>query len=151
MAERRIGDRVFKVLPLPASQAIELYGECIRIAGHGAGRLPALLISAASGKEPGPAAAMSDIALLMALTDVLNGTSPSAIRDLIRRIIEIAMVQRPSTAFEQVDLDHDFTGRLADIVPVVKFVLTEQFADFFTGSGASGILGMLRGALATKK
>ena len=150
MAERRIGDRVFKVVPLPASEALELYAETLRIAGHGAGRLPALLLSA-SAEEEGSASAMGHVALLMAVADVLNGNAPAVVRDLLRRLVEVAMIQRPGGHYEQVDLDHDFTGRLGEIVPVIKFVLAEQFSDFFIGSGASGILKTLREALAKQR
>jgi len=127
MAEKKINGRTFKVVPLPAGEALELYAETLRIAGHGAGRLPALLLGADGTSE---ASALKDLALLLAMSDVLNGAGSVPIRDLVKRLV---------------DLDLDFTGQLGDIIPVVKFVLQEQFSDFFTASGASGILGMLKG------
>jgi len=142
MAEKKINGRTFKVVPLPAGEALELYAETLRIAGHGAGRLPALLLGADGTSE---ASALKDLALLLAMSDVLNGAGSVPIRDLVKRLVEVAMIQRPGGSYEQVDLDHDFTGQLGDIIPVVKFVLQEQFSDFFTASGASGILGMLKG------
>jgi len=148
MAEKRIGGRTFKVVPLPAGEALELYAETLRIAGHGAGRLPALLLSAETGAE---GSTIKDLALLLAMSDVLNGAGSGPTRDLIKRLVEVAMVLRSGGAYEQVDLDHDFTGQLGDIIPVVKFVLAEQFSDFFTGSGGSGILGMMRGGLASAR
>lgn len=148
MAEKRIGGRVFKVEPLPASEAIELYAETIRIAGHGAGRLPGILMGAASGDE---GSMLADVSLLMAVSDVLNGSSSREVRDLVKRLVEIAMIQRPSGSYDPVDLDGDFTGRLGEIVPIIRFVLAEQFSDFFPASEGSGILARFRALLRSGK
>jgi hypothetical protein len=52
--------------------------------------------------------------------------------------IEIAKIRRPSGAYDPVDMDGDYVGRLGDIIPVAVFVLSEQFGDFFSGALANG-------------
>lgn len=145
MAEKKIKDRVYKVDPMAASAAIELYADIVRIAGHGTGRLPAIIMGLTRKDQEGQF--MSDIGALMALTDILNGSSSTEVRDLIKRIVEVAMIQRASKAYEQVDLDGDFTGRLSDIPEVAAYVLKEQFSDFFIGSGGNGIIAKMTALL----
>jgi hypothetical protein len=145
MAEKKIKDRVYKVDPIPASEAIALYADIVRIAGHGTGRLPAIIMGLSQKDQEGQF--LSDISALMALTDILNSSSSAEVRDLIKRIVEIAMIQRPSKAYEQVDLDGDFTGRLSEIPEVSSFVLKEQFSDFFIGSGGNGIIAKMTALL----
>jgi len=145
MAEKKIKDRVYKVDPIPASNAIELYADIVRIAGQGTSRLPAIIVGLS--QKDGEGQLMSDVSALMALTDILSGSSSAEISGLVRRIVEIAMIQRPSKAYEPVDLDGDFTGRLSDIPEVAAFVLKEQFSDFFIGSGGNGIIARMTALL----
>lgn len=149
MAERKIDGKTYKVEPLLASEAIELYGQIIAVAGKAAGRLPAIIVALSSGD--GANKAMADVAAIAAITDILNGSSPAGVRDLIKRIVEIAMVQAPSKEWRQVDLDGDFTGNLDAILPVGRFVVEEQFGDFFIGSAGNGILALLKGTLQQTK
>lgn len=146
MAEKKIGNRVFKVVPMPAGAALELYGDIIRIAGQGAGRLSAIILGLSTGEDL-EGRLLADVAALHALTDILSGSSSAEVRDLIKRIIELAMIHRPSGSYEQVDLDGDFTGSLGDILPVAAFVLKEQYGDFFIGSGGNGIIARMTALL----
>lgn len=149
MAERKIAGRVFRVSPLPASEAIALYAELIAALGAAVHRLPAIIVSATADESEQNV--MGDMVALAAITDIVKSATPGGCRDLIKRIVEVAQIQRPSGAYEPIDLDGDFTGRLNDIVEVVKFVLKEQYSDFFTGSGVNGLLGRLREALLSRK
>jgi hypothetical protein len=145
MAERKIKGRVFKVVPMLAGEAIELYSDIIRIVGQGTGRLPAIVLGLSQKDTDGNL--LSDVAAVMALTDILSGSSSAEISGLVKRIVEIATISRPSGNYEPVDLDGDFTGHLADIPEVVAFILKEQFGDFFTGSGGNGIIARMTALL----
>lgn len=149
MAERKIGGQTYKVEPLVASEAIELYAALIAAVGSASGKLPAIILSLTTGEEEGKI--MADVAALSALADIVRSNGADGIRNLVRRIVEIARVQAPSGEWRQVDLDGDFTGELGKLLPVAKFVIEEQFRDFFTGNAGSGILGMLQEALRQRK
>lgn len=150
MAEKKINGRVFSVGPVPAGEAIELYAELIAALGSAAHRLPAIIL-AASEETEGPNV-MADIATIAAVADVVRNATPAGTRDLIKRIVELAELQRPSGQVHSIEFDDDFQGEyLKDITPVVKFVLEEQFGDFFPESGLSGFLGRLRAGLPNTK
>jgi len=151
MAEKKIKElgSTIKVDPLLASEAIELYGEMMRIAGHATGRLPALIYSLHQPDDGEKM--MGDVAALAAISDVLNKVGPTGVRDFIKRVTECAMVHTPSGDWRQLDFDGDFTGNLGAILPVAKFVLEVNFADFFPASGGIGILNLLREGLAKRK
>ncbi|MEH7876963.1 hypothetical protein V7799_04540 [Rhizobium laguerreae] len=77
---------------------------------------------------------------LLAITGIFEAISPEEFASLVKDIVEIARIKRPSGSYDPVDLDGDFVGRLGDIIPVAVFVLKEQFGDFFSGALANGAL-----------
>lgn len=149
MAERKIDGRVYKVDPMTAPDAIELYADILRVAGPAAPKLPAIILSMTGQSEHGQV--MADVAALSAISEIVKASGAEGVRELIQRIVETAMVQAPSKEWRQVDMTGDFTGNLKALLPVVKFVLEEQYRDFFTGSGGIGILGMLKAAFQSAK
>lgn len=150
MAERKINGKVFRVQPMTAGDAISLYADIMRLIGPAAGKLPAIILSLSSGDEG--RTMMADVAALAALSDILGKTASSDISDLIRRIVESTMVSVDGgKTYDQTIMDVEFTGHLGDFVPVVRFVLEEQYRDFFPASGKSGILSLLAEALQKRK
>lgn len=149
MAERKLNGKTYKVDPLPAGDALELYTDLMRFIGLAAGKLPAIVLAAHSADEGQNL--MADVTALSALADVLKQTTSSEVRAFIQRVTEIAMIMPPSGQYRRVDLDGDFTGRLGELLPLVRFVLEVQFGDFFPGSRGGGILGLLREVLQTPK
>jgi hypothetical protein len=149
MAERRIGSELYKVEPLPAGEAIELYADLMRVATQATGRVPAILMAIAN-RETGAPDVMAEVAALAGLGDILRGTGSTEIKGLIDRIVTCASVKRPS-GYAPVNLDEEFSGNLAAIFPVAKFVLEVNYADFFTESVGGGLLSGLRSALASGK
>lgn len=147
MAEKKIeGFGVIRTSPIMASEAIALYCDMMRIVGTGANRLPALLLGSAIDDV------MADVAILSALTDILRGTPTDEVNATIGKILACGQMQRPSKAWETIELDLDFSdGKIKYLIPVVRFLLKEQFGDFFTGSAGNGILSKLRSVLLPAK
>jgi hypothetical protein len=82
----------------------------------------------------------SNEAAIVAFGEILTHVEPEEIADLVKELAEVAMILRPSGQYEKVDFDGDFTHHKGDIIPVVVWVLREQFGDFFTGVPAIGNL-----------
>lgn len=133
MAERKIGQKTFKVEPLLATEAIKLQARLLKVIGPALDKLPSILGGWKKGDE-----AASNAAAIAAFTDIFTSSDPDEIMALVRDICEVAMVKRPSGAYDPVSFDGDFTGNLGDIIPVAVFVLQEQFGDFFGAALASG-------------
>ncbi len=137
MAERKIGGSVYKTAPMLATQAIILQARLARIIGPAVSKLPAILASR-SESATAEQKAHADAEAISAITEIFARCHPEEIAGLVKDVAEIAMVQRAAGTYEPVDFDLDFTGRLGDVIPVVTFVLAEQFGDFFSGALASG-------------
>jgi hypothetical protein len=139
MAERKINGRVFAVSPMPARDALALYADLISALGSAVHHLPTIILATAEATEgeaeSGAPNVLADIAAFAALSDVVRNATPEGSADLIKRICELAQIRTESGAYHTVDFDRDFTGNLKDIVPVAKFVLQEQFRDFFPKAG----------------
>ncbi len=145
--EKKIAGETYRCTPLPASRAIELYADLARIATLASGRLPAIVASLAAKVEEGdPAAQIADMQALAALGDILQRNTSDDIRRLVERIVSSAEIRRPS-GYDVVNLDDDFTGNLGGLLPLIRFVLEVNFADFFPASGGNGPLSRLRAAL----
>lgn len=148
MAERKINNNTYRVEPLPAGEAIELFADIMLIVGPAAGRLPAIIIAMSETGEGGTV--MTDVAAIAAMSDIVKASSPAAVRKLVDRIASVAKVQSSSGEFDKVSLDEDFE-RPFDAIPVLRFVIEEQFSDFFTASAGSGIFGRLLALSQRKK
>ncbi len=141
MADRKIDGIEYHVDPLPAVESIELYADILRFLGPAANRLPAIIMSLQAESEGQQF--MADVAALAAISDILSRVSSQEVSGLASRIVSIASIKRPSGEYSSCDLDGDFTGKIGDVVPLMKFVLEEQFRDFFTGKRPNGIIGLL--------
>lgn len=148
MAEKVIGGKEYRVAPLAARDAIALYADIMRIATRAAHRLPAIIVGLASGDET--QGAMADVAALTAIGDILRETPTDGLLEVLERILAASTVKLPSGTYHQCELDN-FTGNLKDVVPVARFVITVQYADFFIGSAGNGILSLLQEALRNRK
>lgn len=142
MAEKKINDRTFKVEPMLAMDALVLQARLFKALGPAMGSFSEVMKGRAKpGETVDPAAeAASNSAALVALANIFAHGEPRQIAELIRDIVQIAQLKRPSGDYEQVDLDGDFTGKQKDMFPVILFVLREQFADFFSGLPGLGKL-----------
>ena len=137
MAEKKINGVEYRVDPLLATRALVLQARLMRAAGPLASKLPSILASRREGATVEEKAA-ADSEALVAITAIFDAISPEEFASLVKDIVEIAKIKRPSGAYDPVDLDGDFAGRLGDIIPVAVFVLSEQFGDFFSGALANG-------------
>jgi len=149
MAETKINGRQFSCSPLPAGEAIELYAELMEVAGPAASKLPAIIVSLTGGAEHGRI--MADVATLEAFSAIVKASGAPRVRALVAKIVAIASIRRPSGAVETCDLDGDFQGDLKDVLDVVRFVLREQYYDFFLGREGGGLLGLLKATLTSTK
>ena len=137
MAEKKINGVEYKVDPLLATKALILQARLMRAAGPLASKLPSILASRREGATVEEKAA-ADSEALVAITAIFDAISPEEFASLVKDIVQIAMIKRPSGVYDPVDLDGDFVGKLGDIIPVAVFVLSEQFGDFFSGALANG-------------
>lgn len=145
MAEKKIGERFFKTEPLLATKGLLLQARLFKALGPAVGRFAAVMHGYREGATPEDVA-MAQTHALVAISDIFVKAEPIQIADLISDIASVAMIRRNSGSWDPVDFDGDFTGRAQDIMPVVAFVLVEQFGDFFTG-----LLGVGSLAKAVKK
>ncbi|MEZ2132396.1 MULTISPECIES: phage tail assembly chaperone [unclassified Sinorhizobium] len=137
MAEKKINGIEYRVEPMLATRAIVMQARLMRAAGPLAAKLPGILASRrvdATIEEK----AKADAEALSAITDIFGAVAPEEFAALVKDICELAKIKRPSGHYDFVDFDGDFSGRLGDIIPVVLFVLKEQFGDFFSGALANG-------------
>ncbi|MBY5682642.1 hypothetical protein HFO32_10785 [Rhizobium leguminosarum] len=139
MSEKKINGVEYKVDQLLATKALILQARLMRAAGPLASKIPAILASRREGASIEERAA-ADTEALLAITGIFEAIAPEEFAALVKDIVEIARIKRPSGSYDPVDLDGDFVGRLGDIIPVAVFVLKEQFGDFFSGALANGAL-----------
>jgi hypothetical protein len=149
MAEKKLDGVEYRVQPIPAIEAIELYADILRLLGPAANRLPSIILALSAGDDGQEM--MADVAALAAVSDILSRVPSDQVSGLVSRIVGIAQIKRPSGQYDPVDLSGDFTGKVSALVPLVKFVLEEQFRDFFIGSRKRGILSLLTEVLRNKK
>lgn len=138
MAERKISGREFQVGQVLATDAVLLQARLMKVIGAGVERLPTIL------KGSGESASDEDkqasrAAAVAAFTDIFSNGDPAEMTGLIRDVVQLATVKRQSGAFEQVDMDLDFTDDKGALFPVVIFVLQEVLGDFFTGLQGNGL------------
>jgi hypothetical protein len=144
MAERKIGGRIYKVEPLLATQALALQGRLMKAAGPAFDRLPEAI---AQIREKGVDGADGNVVIIKVIGDIFSSLSTEEYVSLVRDIVEVAKIQRPSGTFDNVDLDGDMSGpELGNIVPLAAFVLKEQFSDFFSGLLGNGSRGTKKAA-----
>jgi hypothetical protein len=105
--------------------------------GPAIGRLPEILLGLGE-KATDEVKAHADIAAIQAFADIFQSTQPEDLALLIRDLVQTVSIRRQSGEYDQCDFDGDFTGKQADIIPIVVWVLQEQFGDFFSGLPVTG-------------
>ena len=138
MAERKINGRTFRVDPLLATEALRLQARLARALGPVAVKLPGIL-SGRGEHATEEQKAKSDSEAIAAFTGVFADMEPDEYATLIKDVVELAKLMRPSGQYDTVDLDGDFVGDSKSIYPVAFFVLETQFADFFGANLANGL------------
>ncbi len=131
-SEKKFGNRTFRVEPMLATKALVMQARLFRMAGPAIDRLPEILRGVGANKSDEERQAAGAHAI-SAFADIFSRTDPAELADMIRELIELAEVKRPSGSYEGVTLDGDFTNEKEDIIPVVVWVAQEQFGDFFSG------------------
>lgn len=138
MAERKIGKETYRVDPLPAKRALVLFARLGKVVGPGLEGLVRAI------GQRGESDAASNAAAVSALSRILETVDPETFADFVEEIAEIAEVKQGSS-YVGVSFEGHFSGRLNEALPVIAFVLREQFGDFFTGLLASGRAGQRAG------
>lgn len=140
MGEKKLSDgSTFQVEPMLATQAIILQARLLKIVGGAVDRLP--VVMAGYGDKASPEAKnASNAAAIAAISDIFTQADPNEVAAIIRDLCESGRIKPGTGNFRKVDFDGDFTDRKKDILPVVIFVLREQFGDFFSELRGSGAL-----------
>lgn len=139
MAEKKINGRTFKVQPMLATKALVMQARIIKLIGPGVGNFKAIMGSLGSGsseEQKGEGAALA----IRAIADIFAAGDPEQMVALMKDIMHEGMILRPSGEYYHIDLDADFVGYEGDIYTVLFFILSEQFASFFTGLRGIGNL-----------
>lgn len=148
MAEKKINGRTFKTTPVLARQALNLQTRIANLCKPSVDRLIQTMASDTRGAavivDGKPQVSESTmIALAGAITEIFGGPNADKVEQLVVDLIGLAHIQRPSGVYDPVDFDGDLTGHLEDMVPLLAFVLQEQFGSFLSGVLAIGNLGKL--------
>lgn len=146
MAERKIGDRTFKTEPLLAKESMRLLARLVRVGGAAWDRFKDTLESEATarqGKQGKSGDGIGEQAkILLAygqlVIDIVRENDTEEVVSLVEEIVTKAMIKRPSGAYDPIEIDVDFQGRLSEIYQVAAFVLQEEYSDFFGASGLTG-------------
>lgn len=139
MAEKKIKGNTYKVDAVLATEAIRLQMRLLKVIGGGIDRLPTIL-SGVGKTVSEEKKAESNAAAVAAFTDIFMKGDPDEMTMLIKDVVELARIKRPSGSYEQVDLDGDFTQDKSALIPLVVFILREVFGDFFSDALENGSL-----------
>lgn len=137
MAEKKIGNREFRIDRPRATDALKLQARLFRAAGGLAEKLPAMLASRRADASPEDRA-KAEADAIVGITGIFDRITPDEYASLVSDIVKMAEMKRPSGQYHTVDLDGDFAESFGDIIPMVVFVLREVFGDFFSGALVSG-------------
>jgi len=129
MAEKKINGRTFRVDPMLATKALILQARLFRVAGPAIEKLPEILAGHGGNEDE---QRNSNAAAIGAFASIFAQSSPDDLADIVREVVEIARIRRPSGSYDPIDFDGDMTGHQADLIPLCVFVLQEQFGDFFS-------------------
>lgn len=146
MAERKIGDRTFKTEPLLAKESMRLLARLVRVSGAAWEDFKDTLEKEAAALLAGQKRSGDDIsaqakmigAIGQLVVDIVRENDTEEVVSLIEEIVSKAMIKRPSGAYDPIEIDADFQGRLSEIYQVAAFVLQEEYSDFFGASGLTG-------------
>jgi hypothetical protein len=104
--------------------------------GPAISRLPAIFAGLGAGDEAAKARANGEA--LAAFGEVVAQCEPKAAAALVRDIVQVAQIKRPSGMYEHPDFNVDFRGKLGKAREIALWVLREQFGDLFPGAPANG-------------
>jgi len=124
--------RTFKQEPMLATQAIVLQARLLRMAGPAVSRIGEIMQGFGQDKTE-EQKQRSNIAAISAFSEIFSQTEPEELASMIKELCEVALIKRGNGEYGQVDFDGDMTGNGGDIMPLVIWVIREQFADFFSG------------------
>ena len=139
MAEKKFGKRTFQQGHMLATEAMVMQARLLKIAGPAIGRLGEIFAGFGPDKTE-EEKNRSNVAAIMAFSNIFANSDPEELAGLIKDLIEVTQIKRENGDYTKTDFDGDFTGQTADIVPVVVWVIREQFGDFFSGVLAIGNL-----------
>lgn len=140
MAETRINAKTFRHTKRPVRRALELKYRLVSFFAADMGDLPALLGGAGSRRDGETAEAhaareaASNGALIKMLVGALRDNEADAFLDLVSEFLETdeaVQVKHKGGDWHDVSLDGDLDE--ADFIPLMAFVLREEFGAFFGG------------------
>jgi len=143
MAEKKIGGRTFRTMPILATDAIRLQVRMVKLVGRGATQLPGIIAGARPGASDHDRAEANGRAI-SAFVDIVAASEPDALADMMRDVVALSQIRRESGDYHTADIDGDFVGRPSDLFAVVFWVLQEQLGPFFaallanSGQGLKG-------------
>ncbi|WP_136625138.1 phage tail assembly chaperone [Aureimonas flava] len=137
MAEKKFGNRLFKVDQPLATQAIVMQGRLLRLIGPASDKLPALFDPA---NRKGPADQTAALRIMGVLVEVFGHTEPEATAALLGDIVKMAQVKGANGRYEQADIDTEFSSDPGELYAVVAWILRETLGPFFSGLVANGSL-----------
>lgn len=144
MAEKKVGARTFRVQKMLASRALVMQARLFRVVGGAAEKLPKVIAAYVGGADDQQKVA-ANAAALQAVADIFQKTEPEELMKLISDLIGSADIQEASGSYTPCDLDRDFSGDYdGELIPMVVWILQEQFGDFFSGAQAIGSLSLTR-------
>lgn len=135
MNEKKINGRVYRVPPVLATKAVVLQARVVRAIGPALEEVIALIPSPESQADSSAVAK----AMLDAVVKVCENSDPEVLASLIRDMVDLSQIQRPSNQWHRTDMDGDLTQYPEDLLPLVAFVGESVFGAFFAGGRASGI------------
>ena len=124
--------RTYKQEPMLATSAMIMQAKLLRLAGPAVSRIPQIMQGFGKNKTP-EQEATSNAAAISAFAEIFSQTDPEELAGLLKELCEVAMIKRGNGEYGPVDFDGDMTGHTGDIMPLVIWVIREQFADFFSG------------------
>ncbi len=133
MAEKKINGRTFRVEAMLATDALILQARIFKMVGPLISQLGTVMKSGSVDGDSDAKKMALGTAALAALSEMFSKSDPLEVARLVKDVVEVAQIRRESGAYDQCDFDGDFTKHAKDIMPVVVFVLQEQFSDFFLG------------------
>lgn len=141
MAEKKINGRTFSTGVILATKSMVLKARLAKTAAPVFAVLPEAL-GAAAGTEGEKEVA--GLKLMAALSELFGQGDPEVIAELFKDVCEVASIERSKGEVFPVDFDGDLSGENErDIIPLVAFVLQENFGSFLSGLRGVGNLGKL--------
>ena len=140
MAEKTINGKTFRHNKRGVRRALELKWKLVSFFAADMADLPDVL-SGAGPKRPGETdeehakrEAASNAALIKILMGAFRGNDASAFLDLVEEFLETdeaVQVKHKGGDYHDVSLEGDLEEE--DVIPVIAFVLKEEFSAFFAG------------------